>query len=286
MLVIGSTGFIGQHLVRALAASGSTVRVMARTPSALPDSVRAAATSVAEGDVRDPAAVAAAVAGCRRVVHLVAGAPEGWKEYERLYIDGTRHVAQACLTHGVEQLQFASSIAALYLGEPGCRCDQCDPGRRPSGRALRLRQGQSALRASAARPARDEGAPGRHRPAGNRRRRRRTARAPRGRPLGLAHAVHRLGHSRPSSAVRARLRCRRGNGQRARARPGWPVERSTSRAMFTCGRPSMSPRLRRSRGAMFACTGAALPGWWALEHVGWTVKAVGRKANNSALVVA
>ena len=64
-------------------------------------------------------AVATAIAGCRRVIHLVASAPEGWADYERLYIDGTRLVAEACLNSDVEQLQFASSIAALYLGQRG-----------------------------------------------------------------------------------------------------------------------------------------------------------------------
>jgi nucleoside-diphosphate-sugar epimerase len=32
-----------------------------------------------------------------------------------------------------------------------------------------------------------------------------------------------------------------------------------------------------------ALRGRTLAGWWALEHFGWAVKAVGRKANNSAL---
>ena len=93
---------------------------MARTPSALPDSVRRGCVRQwPTGDVRDPDGGRSRGCGCRRVVHLVAGAPEGWADYERLYLDGTRHVAEACLAHGVEQLQFASSIAALYLGEPG-----------------------------------------------------------------------------------------------------------------------------------------------------------------------
>ena len=127
VVVIGSTGFIGQYVVKALAEHGLKVRAMARTPSALPDSVRAAASAVAEGDVRDREAVAAAVRGCRKVVHLVASAPEGWAAYERLYLDGTKFVAEACLEQGVEQLQFASSIAALYLGQPGAVVTNATP---------------------------------------------------------------------------------------------------------------------------------------------------------------
>ena len=150
VLVIGGTGFIGQHVVQALAESGAKIRVMARTPSALPEAVRKAASGVAAGDVRDAAAVAAAVAGCRRVVHLVASAPEGWADYERLYLDGTRHVAEACLSSGVEQLQFASSIAALLPWHAWRDCHQRHAAGRPTRRAMRLRKGEDPLRAPVA----------------------------------------------------------------------------------------------------------------------------------------
>jgi nucleoside-diphosphate-sugar epimerase len=35
-----------------------------------------------------------------------------------LFVEGTRIVAESCLRHNVEQLLFASSICALYLGTP------------------------------------------------------------------------------------------------------------------------------------------------------------------------
>ena len=99
VLVIGSTGFIGQHLVEALAASGlegardgENARRRCLTPCAT------AASAVAEGDVRDRG-------GRCRGRSLAAGGssissparPRAGADYERLYLDGTRHVAEACL---------------------------------------------------------------------------------------------------------------------------------------------------------------------------------------------
>jgi predicted dehydrogenase/nucleoside-diphosphate-sugar epimerase len=118
VLVLGSTGFIGRHLVRALTGAGYPVRVMVRRPSALPSDLLHCDPTVSVGDVQHHDQVDRAVAGCRWVIHLVAGAPAGWPGYERLFVDATRSVAEACLSHRIEQLQFASSIAAYYLGKP------------------------------------------------------------------------------------------------------------------------------------------------------------------------
>lgn len=117
VLVLGGTGFIGRHLLAALAAAGHTVRVLARKPALVP--AGANGPSVVVGDIKSPADVERAVAGCRAVIHLVAGAPEGWAEVERLFVGGTRHVAEACLKAGVKQLLFASSICAYYRGQKG-----------------------------------------------------------------------------------------------------------------------------------------------------------------------
>ena len=119
VVVLGGTGFIGRRLLPALVGAGLPVRLLARRPALVADLAEQFDLSVAAGDVRDPDAVARAVAGARAVIHLVAGAPAGWPEFERLFIGGTRLVAEACLRAGVGQLLFASSITAYYLGDPG-----------------------------------------------------------------------------------------------------------------------------------------------------------------------
>jgi predicted dehydrogenase/nucleoside-diphosphate-sugar epimerase len=118
VLVLGSTGFIGGHLVRALSRAEYPLRIMVRRPSALPADLLRDDPTVIVGDVLKREQVDCAVAGCRSVIHLVAGAPTGWPAYQRLFVDSTRMVAEACLAHGVEQLQYVSSIAAHYLGKP------------------------------------------------------------------------------------------------------------------------------------------------------------------------
>jgi nucleoside-diphosphate-sugar epimerase len=127
ILVLGGTGFIGRKLVTALATAGHPVRLLARKD------VRPTVTgakyqpAVVRGDIRDADDVAEAVAGCRAVIHLVSGAPLSWAEYERLYVGGTRNVAEAVLRHNVPQLLFASSIAAYYLGRAGTTITEDTP---------------------------------------------------------------------------------------------------------------------------------------------------------------
>ncbi len=116
VLVLGGTGFIGRHLVPALAGAGYPVRLLMRRPSLLPETFREAEPQVVAGDIRNPDDVRRAVKGCRAVIHLVAGAPSSWQEYERLYLGGTRLVAEAVLDEKDCRLFFASSIAAYYLG--------------------------------------------------------------------------------------------------------------------------------------------------------------------------
>jgi nucleoside-diphosphate-sugar epimerase len=116
VLVLGGTGFIGRHLVTALARAGHPVRLLSRRAVSLSVDGATHQPAVYQGDVRDAGAIARVVPGCRAVIHLVSGAPASWAEYERLFVEGTRNVAEACLRSGVPQLLFVSSIAAYYLG--------------------------------------------------------------------------------------------------------------------------------------------------------------------------
>src|SRR4029453_12538467 len=122
IVVFGGAGFIGRHLVTALARAGHPVRVMTRRSASSVGDVVAGVDHqpiVQRGDIRRSDDVARAVEGCRTVIHLVSGAPANWTEYERLFVEGTRHVAEACRRFGAEQLLFASSIAVYYLGRQG-----------------------------------------------------------------------------------------------------------------------------------------------------------------------
>jgi len=73
--VFGGTGFLGRGLVRRLAAEGATLRIAVRSPDRARSVLRAAdldRVTVLRADVRDPASVAAAVAGVDAVVNAVS----------------------------------------------------------------------------------------------------------------------------------------------------------------------------------------------------------------------
>jgi len=126
VLVLGGTGFIGRRVVAALM-KDHPVRVMVRRPGTASWLMEQGDLTVRAGDIRNAADVDRAIEGCRAVIHLVAGAPTGWREHERLFIDGTRNVANACLRWKVPQLLFVSSVTAYYLGRQGVTVTEESP---------------------------------------------------------------------------------------------------------------------------------------------------------------
>ena len=123
-LVTGATGFVGSAVARALRARGHPLRLLVR-PGSDRRNVAGLGAELVEGDLRDPASLAAAVAGCRYVLHVAA-------DY-RLWVpdpapmlaanvDGTRALLLAAASAGVERIVYCSSVAALGLlgdGTPG-----------------------------------------------------------------------------------------------------------------------------------------------------------------------
>lgn len=90
LLVTGSAGLVGSALVRAAADAGFPVRRFDPREPAAPD----------RGDVRDPAALARAAAGCGGIVHLAAVSRVVWAERDptacrRTNVDGTANVLAA-----------------------------------------------------------------------------------------------------------------------------------------------------------------------------------------------
>lgn len=112
ILVTGGTGFVGRHLVARLVRGGEQVRALARTRVEIPG------VEVVAGDVRDLSAVTAAARDCQVVIHLVGIIREmGEATSQRVHIDGTRTVVQACVEAGVGRLLHMSALGA----RPGAR---------------------------------------------------------------------------------------------------------------------------------------------------------------------
>lgn len=118
ILLIGGTGFIGRALLKALGADQRRIAVLARNVANLPPEFARPNVTVIRGSFTDREAIDRAMTGCRHVVHLAHGMGSGGDLIETMR-GGTRLVAEQCLAHGVERLVYISSIAALYLGDPG-----------------------------------------------------------------------------------------------------------------------------------------------------------------------
>ncbi len=123
-LVTGGCGFIGSHLVEALAAEGHEVRVFDNLSSGRAENLAAARGRVELilGDVRHPDQLAPAMAGVAGVFHeaalvSVAESVERPRENYEINVMGTVNVLEAARAAGVRRVVFAST-AAVYGNAP------------------------------------------------------------------------------------------------------------------------------------------------------------------------
>lgn len=116
VLITGATGFLGKHLVGQLRARGERgLRLLCRGRSSYdnqPD------IEIVHGDVTDSAAVDRAIAGVGSVYHLagiVSRDPHDRDKLFDVHVNGTRHVCDAALRHGVERLVIVSSSGTIAV---------------------------------------------------------------------------------------------------------------------------------------------------------------------------
>jgi len=129
VLVTGATGFVGSAVLRALVARGAVVRALAR-PSSVRTNLRGVACEVVEGDMTDPASMAAAMAGARFAFHVAADYRLWARDpaaIHRANLDGARAVSEAALAAGVERLVYTSSVATLRAGDAATVVDETAP---------------------------------------------------------------------------------------------------------------------------------------------------------------
>ena len=113
-LVTGAAGFLGSHVIKDLVAEGQPARGLVRTEEQAA-ALRSQGTEAAVGDVRDPAAVAAAVNGVDVVYHCAAatGGRYGHDEIYAINLGGTRNVLEALRQAGKGRLVLVSSLNVL-----------------------------------------------------------------------------------------------------------------------------------------------------------------------------
>lgn len=144
-LVTGATGHLGANLVRRLVRDGARVRVLLRESS----DVRPIAgldVERAVGDLRDPAALARAVAGCARIYHCAAKisiTSGGEREIYDTNVLGTRNLLAAALRAGVARVVVTGSFSAVGH-HPDRPSDERDPFD-PFARALPYERSKAAV---------------------------------------------------------------------------------------------------------------------------------------------
>lgn len=125
-LVTGGGGFVGGAIVDALLARGDSVRSLARGDY---PALRDKGVETVRGDLCDPAAVLEACEGVDVVFHVAArvgysGAPA---EYERINIDGTQNVVNACREQGVQRLVYTSTPSVVHSRQGSEGLDETAP---------------------------------------------------------------------------------------------------------------------------------------------------------------
>ena len=114
--VFGGSGFVGRHVVKALAEHGWRVRVAARRPDLafhLQPSGVVGQIHAVQANLRFPDSVARAVRGADAVVNLVGLLAQGGKQtFDSLHVEGVKTVVEAARAAGITRFVQMSAIGA------------------------------------------------------------------------------------------------------------------------------------------------------------------------------
>jgi dihydroflavonol-4-reductase len=117
-LVTGASGFVGWHVARLLLERGHRVRALVRSSSRIPE----LALECVTGDLRDPASLAGAAAGCGVVFHVAADYRLWSQNPSGMYqsnVEGTRNMLAAAKTAGVDRVVYTSTVGCIGIPAAG-----------------------------------------------------------------------------------------------------------------------------------------------------------------------
>jgi NADH dehydrogenase len=110
--VYGGSGFLGRHVVRALAQRGYRIRVAVRRPDLagfLQPLGRVGQIHAVQANLRYAESVEAAARGAQAVVNLVGLLFErGRQRFDDVHVNGSERVAQAAASHGARMVQISA----------------------------------------------------------------------------------------------------------------------------------------------------------------------------------
>jgi len=124
VLVVGGSGFVGRHLVAALAARGARVTVPSRRRERAKHLVLLPTVEVVEADVNHPGVLARLIPGHDTVINLAGvlhsrrgrrderGPNDYGPDFARAHVELAQAVVSACRTAGVKRLLHMSALGA------------------------------------------------------------------------------------------------------------------------------------------------------------------------------
>jgi dihydroflavonol-4-reductase len=127
--VTGATGFLGSHVARALAEQGADLRLLVRRTSNLKN-IEGLKAETATGDLRDPASLEKAIAGCEVVFHVAADYRLWLRDPAEMYrsnVEGTRAILEAARKNIVRCVVYTSSVATIGFTGNGQPADEDSP---------------------------------------------------------------------------------------------------------------------------------------------------------------
>ena len=127
--VTGATGFVGSHVAQVLAEQGADLRLLIRSTSNTRN-IDGLKAERARGDLRDPASVAQAMAGCDTVFHVAADYRLWVRDPDQMHranVEGTRAVLDAARRNKVRRVVYTSSVATMGFTSNGHLADENSP---------------------------------------------------------------------------------------------------------------------------------------------------------------
>jgi dihydroflavonol-4-reductase len=122
ILVTGASGFLGNHVARALVQRGGGVRILVRKTSNLQHLADLPALEKAVGDLRDKASLEAAVKGCEMLFHVAADYRFDVANPDDVYksnVEGTRNLLEAAGSAGVRRIVYTSTVGCIGFIKDG-----------------------------------------------------------------------------------------------------------------------------------------------------------------------
>ena len=125
-LVMGASGFLGSHVVKALAAAGRDIRIFVRASSDT-SAIDHLDVERAVGDVCDAGSLRRAMRGCSAIHYCVVDTRAWLKDPAPLRVtnvEGLRNVLEAAMDVGVARFVYTSTFLTLGLNASGVATEE------------------------------------------------------------------------------------------------------------------------------------------------------------------